>query len=282
MPARLQLPDRAGIRQQVRTALAEDIGSGDVSAQLIPEDKQLSTRIICRENAVLCGQAWVDEVFALLTTDIDICWLASDADNLQAGQLICELTGPARALLSGERTALNFMQLLSGTATLAKRYADAVAGLEVRLLDTRKTIPGLRAAQKYAVTCGGCHNHRMGLFDEVMLKENHLAAGTDMASQVWQARELFPGVPVIVEVETLQQLDDAFQAKADRVLLDNFDLSELRTAVREYGDGIRLEASGGITLETVRAVAETGVQDISIGELCKQINAVDFSMRYHD
>lgn len=274
------LPNSEGIQQQVRIALAEDIGSGDVSAQLVPEDKVFSTRIICREHAVLCGTAWVDEVFRQLDTDVAITWLVNDGERLTPDQTVCDFHGSARSILTGERTALNFMQLLSGTATLARRYADAVEGLDVRLLDTRKTVPGLREAQKYAVVCGGCDNHRMGLFDAVMLKENHLAAGNSITSQVQRSRELFPDIPIIVEAETLKQLDEAAKARADRALLDNFDLDVLREAVDQYADLIRLEASGGITLETVREVAETGVHDISIGEMGKQVDAVDFSMRY--
>ncbi len=280
MVASLHLPDSAGIHEQVRIALAEDIGSGDVSAQLVLVERTFQTQIICRQYAILCGRAWLDAVFAQLDSTVEVNWQANDADQLQPGQAICEIHGPARPILTGERTALNFMQLLSGTATLAKRYADAVAGINVRLLDTRKTVPGLRQAQKYAVTCGGCYNHRMGLFDQIMLKENHLAAGESITSQVQQARRLFPGVPVIVEVETLQQLHEAAQVKADRALLDNFELSVLKQAVVEYKGLIRLEASGGINLSTVRAVAKTGVDDISIGELGKQVEAVDFSMRY--
>ncbi len=276
----LRLPDLAGIQQQVRTALAEDVGSGDVSAQLIDEDRIFQARIICRDNAVLCGQPWVDEVFSQLSSAVTVNWSAHDADLLNPQQTVCDISGPARPILTGERTALNFMQLLSGTATQAKRYADAVTGINVRLLDTRKTVPGLRLAQKYAVTCGGCHNHRLGLYDQIMLKENHLAAGESITSQVEQARRKFPDIPVIVEVETLQQLHEAALVKADRALLDNFELPDLIKAVREYKGVIRLEASGGINLDTVRAVAETGVDDISIGELGKQVEAVDFSMRY--
>ncbi len=275
------LPKLEGIQQQVRNALTEDIGNGDVSAQLIPADKIFSTRIICREHAVLCGTAWVNEVFQQLDSSVVIDWLAQDGERLSPDQIICQFQGSARSILTGERTALNFLQLLSGTATLARRYADAVEGINVRLLDTRKTVPGLRQAQKYAVRCGGCDNHRIGLFDAVMLKENHIAAGDSITSQVQIARERFPGIPIIVEVETLQQLDEAANTKADRALLDNFDLARLRQAVDRYSDMIRLEASGGITLATVRQVAKTGVHDISIGEICKRVDAVDFSMRYH-
>lgn len=275
------LPKLESIQQQVRIALAEDIGSGDVSAQLIPVDKVFSTRIICREDAVLCGTAWVNEVFQQLDSNVVIDWLVDDGERLKPDQTLCEFQGSARSILTGERTALNFLQLLSGTATLARHYADAVAGINVRLLDTRKTVPGLRLAQKYAVLCGGCDNHRTGLFDAVMLKENHIAAGDSITSQVRRAREQFPGIPIIVEVETLQQLDEAANTKADRALLDNFDLHSLRQAVNQYADAIRLEASGGITLATVRQVAETGVHDISIGEICKRVDAIDFSMRYH-
>jgi len=276
----LNPPSLESIQQQVQLALAEDVGSGDVSAQLVSVERVFEAQIICRENAVLCGQAWVDQVFTQLNNNINIHWQVNDGERLEPNQTVCKLSGPARPILTGERTALNFMQLLSGTATLAKQYADRVAGIDVRLLDTRKTVPGLRLAQKYAVKCGGCDNHRMGLYDQIMLKENHLAAGESIISQVQQARQLFPNIPVIVEVETLEQLQQAAQVKADRALLDNFSLADLHNAVAQYKGSIRLEASGGINLDTVRTIAETGVDDISIGELGKQVDAVDFSMRY--
>lgn len=272
--------DTSILADQVRLALTEDVGSGDASAALLPAEKQFSAHIISREHMVLCGQAWANEVFAQLSNQVNIEWQVTDGDLLEADQQVCTLQGPAHALLTGERTALNFLQLLSGTATLARRYADSVKGFDVRLLDTRKTIPGLRTAQKYAVRCGGCDNHRMGLYDAIMLKENHLAAGDSMASLITKARQQSPDIPIIVEAEFMHQVPEAVDAGADRVLLDNFSLVQLRQAVDQYGQHIRLEASGGINLKTIRDVAATGVHDISIGELSKHLQAADFSMRY--
>jgi nicotinate-nucleotide pyrophosphorylase (carboxylating) len=272
-------PDEALVEAHVREALAEDIGTGDVTASLLPAGQGARARVITRQSAVLSGRAWFAAVFRLLDEGISIQWHASDGDRLEPGQTLCELSGRLRPLLTGERTALNFLQSLSGTATRAARYADAVAGLPVRILDTRKTLPGLRREQKYAVLCGGCHNHRMGLFDAILLKENHIAAAGSIAAAVEAARRLDARLPVEIEVESLDELEQALAAGVERVLLDNFDLEMLRGAVRIGAGRARLEASGGITLDRVRAIAETGVDDISVGDLTKDIEAVDLSMR---
>jgi nicotinate-nucleotide pyrophosphorylase (carboxylating) len=269
------------IRVQVALALSEDMGGGDLTAQLIPEEAHSEARVISRESAILCGQEWFNEVFNQLDASICIEWQVKDADKVEPNQLLCTLSGPSRALLSGERTALNFLQTLSGTATLASRYAEAVAGTGVRVLDTRKTIPGLRRAQKYAVTCGGCHNHRIGLYDGVLIKENHIAAAGTIAAAVVKARESAPaGIPVEVEVETLDEVRQALTAGADILLLDNMDTDLLRQAVAINKGQAKLEASGGITLQTIRNVAETGVDFISVGEITKELHAIDLSMRF--
>ena len=274
------LPPPETIAAQVRAALAEDVGPGDRTAALIPADAVACANILSREAAVLSGAPWVDEVFRQIDPTVRIDWLARDGERLSAGQTLCRLTGPARALLTGERTALNFLQTLSGTATLARRWADAVAGTGARILDTRKTIPGLRLAQKYAVTCGGCHNHRIGLYDAVLIKENHIAAAGSVAAALNAAAASAAGLEVEIEVENLDQLREALAAGARRVLLDNFPLVRLREAVAIAGGRARLEASGGVTLDTVRAIAETGVDDISVGALTKDLRAVDLSMRF--
>ncbi|MBU1188773.1 MAG: carboxylating nicotinate-nucleotide diphosphorylase [Gammaproteobacteria bacterium] len=274
-----QAPADGDIRRQVQAALTEDIGSGDLSAELLPAGLNLHARVICREAGVLCGQRWFELAFALLDKDVQISWQHQDGDPLMPDDVVCTLHGNARSMLTSERTALNFLQCLSGTATQAQSYAKAVADLDVLLLDTRKTLPGLRAAQKYAVTCGGCSNHRMGLFDAIMLKENHLA-GDSIAHLVNRARASHPDVPVIVEVENLQQLEQACQAAADRALLDNFSLDDMRTAASRYGNRIRLEASGNVDLASLRDIAETGVHCISIGAMTKHVQALDFSLRH--
>ena len=263
----------------VRAALAEDVGSGDITAALIAPDSQATARVITREDGVLCGRPWVDAVFAELNPAVVIEWQAGDGESVAAGDSLFTLRGPARSLLTGERAALNFLQLLSGTATTCRRYADLVAGTGVKLLDTRKTIPGLRIAQKYAVTCGGCHNHRIGLFDAFLIKENHINACGGIAAAVKTARDHAPGMPVEVEVETLEELQQALAAACDRVMLDNFSLEQMATAV-ELADGrVELEASGNITEATLRSIAETGVDYISIGALTKDCKALDLSMR---
>jgi nicotinate-nucleotide pyrophosphorylase (carboxylating) len=275
----MRLPAHTDIEQQVAAALAEDIGDGDITAALISQNAPADARVICREAGVICGTAWVDEVFRQIDENVKLGWQVSDGDQVAADTQLFELAGKARSLLTGERAALNFLQLLSGTATRCRNYADLVAGTGVRLLDTRKTIPGLRTAQKYAVTCGGCHNHRMGLFDAFLIKENHIKACGSIAAAVSSARRQAPGKAVEVEVESLAELDQALAADVDRVMLDNFSAEDLREAVRRRRGKTELEASGGITGENLRAVAETGVDYISIGALTKDAIALDLSMR---
>ena len=272
--------DPRDIEQSVARALAEDIGSGDVTAALIPAASMADAQVISREQAVVCGIAWFDTVFRQLDPGIRIDWQVRDGDSIAPQQTLCHLSGPARALLSGERTALNFLQTLSATATLARRYAEAVAGTPARVLDTRKTIPGLRQAQKYAVACGGCHNHRHGLYDAILIKENHILAAGSISAALRQAQQLNPQLLIEVEVETLTQLQEAITAGAQRILLDNMDLAQLRQAVALSQGRARLEASGGVQLDNIRAIAETGVDFISVGELTKHIHAVDLSMRF--
>ena len=264
----------------VALALAEDIGGGDLTAALIPEATQAEATVISRESAVLCGTAWFDAVFQQLDARIVTDWLAGDGDRIEPDQLLCVLNGPARPLLTGERTALNFLQVLSGTATLARRYADLVAGTNAVILDTRKTLPGLRQAQKYAVRCGDCQNHRFGLFDAVLIKENHIMAAGSIGQAIATARHLHPDVTVEIEVENLTELEEALAARPDIVMLDNFDLATLVVAVRIADRRVKLEASGNVNFDTVRPIAETGVDYISIGGLTKDVRAVDFSMRF--
>jgi len=272
-------PPAEEIRAAVSRALAEDIGPGDLTAALVPEDTSARASVICREQAVLCGAAWFEEVFAQLDGAVSVAWSRRDGDTLSEGDELCRLHGPARALLSGERVALNFLQTLSGTATVARRYAEAVAGLPVKILDTRKTLPGLRAMQKYAVACGGCSNHRHGLYDGILIKENHIHVLGSVGEAVAAARERYPHMPVEIEVESLEQLGEALAASADMVLLDNFSPQMLRQAVALNGGRTVLEVSGGVTLETVREAAATGVDRISIGAITKDVRAVDLSMR---
>ena len=264
----------------VRAALAEDIGSGDITAALIPPEQQAHATVICREPAVLCGMAWFNAVFAELDTAISVDWQVQDGAQLQPNQQLCTLSGPARPILTGERTALNFLQTLSGTATLARRYADTVAGLPVRILDTRKTIPGLRLGQKYAVRIGGCVNHRIGLYDGILIKENHIAAAGSIREAVRLARSTSPDIPVEVEVETTEQITAAIDAGADRLLLDNFSPAAMAAAVQQVAGRAELEASGNITLENLRETAMTGVDFISTGTLTKNVQAIDLSMRF--
>jgi nicotinate-nucleotide pyrophosphorylase (carboxylating) len=262
----------------VREALAEDIGTGDITARLIPADTTAEATVISREPAILCGMGWFNAVFAELDSSIRIDWDTRDGNPVQKDQLLCRLTGPARPMLAGERTALNFLQTLSATATLSRHYADRVAGLPVKILDTRKTIPGLRQAQKYAVRTGGCHNHRTGLYDGILIKENHITAAGSIQQAIDSARNGDPGMPVEIEVENMQQITLALEAGAERLLLDNFSLESLGEAVQRVAGRAELEASGGITLDNVRAVARTGVDYISIGSLTKNIQAIDLSM----
>jgi nicotinate-nucleotide pyrophosphorylase (carboxylating) len=268
----------------VARALAEDVGDGDLTAALVPAGRAGRATIVTREPAVLCGRPWVDEVFRQLDPSVRVLWDAEEGADVAPGQRLCRISGPARSLLTGERTALNFLQTLSGTATATRRYVAAVAGLPCRILDTRKTLPGLRRAQKYAVRCAGGSNHRMGLYDGILVKENHIMAAGSIAAAVDAARAAGSTVPVEVEVETLEELRQALDAGADMALLDEFGLDELRTAVamnRAHPRGpMKLEASGNVTLETLRTVAETGVDFVSIGSLTKHVRAVDLSMRF--
>lgn len=276
----LTLAELSGeIQANVRAALAEDVGSGDITAQLIPAERNASARIITRENATVAGRAWVDEVFRQVDPRVQVQWQVSDGDRISADQTLFTLEGPARALLTGERSALNFLQLLSGTATRARHYADLVEGTGVKLLDTRKTLPGLRLAQKYAITCGGCHNHRIGLYDAFLIKENHIAACGGIAQAIAAAQRIAPGKPVEIEVEDLAELRQALDAGADIIMLDELSLDDMRTAVALTAGRAKLEASGGITEATLRTVAETGVDYISIGTLTKDVKALDLSMR---
>ena len=273
------LPDSAEIEAQVRAALEEDVGSGDITAILIPAAARARARVISREAGTVCGSAWVDEVFRQLDPAVEVQWLVEDGQLIAEGAILFELSGPARSLLTGERSALNFLQLLSGTASRCRNYAELVAGLGVKLLDTRKTIPGLRTAQKYAVRCGGCYNHRVGLFDAFLIKENHIQACGFIEAAVSTARKAAAGKPVEVEVENLQELEHALAAGADRIMLDNFSLAAHRDAVALCAGRAELEASGGITEQSLREIAETGVDYISIGALTKDTRALDLSMR---
>jgi nicotinate-nucleotide pyrophosphorylase (carboxylating) len=268
------------IAAQVRVALEEDVGAGDLTAGLIPETDRLSVQLISRGTAVLSGRPWFDRCFLELEPDVSIDWLVQEGEQVVPDQLLCRIEGTARALLTAERTALNYLQTLSGTATLAHRYAQAVSGTAVRILDTRKTLPGLRLQQKYAVRCGGCHNHRLGLYDAILIKENHIAAAGSVSAALEAARRNAPGVDVEVEVESLEQLEEALGAGARRVLLDNFPLERLREAVARNDGRARLEASGNVDLDSVRAIAETGVDEISVGGLTKDLRAADFSLRF--
>ena len=270
--------------EQVARALAEDVGGGDLTAALVPAGRQGRATVITREAAVLCGRPWFDEVFRQVDPAVQVSWDADEGAAVEPGQRLCRLAGPARSLLTGERTALNFLQTLSGTATATRRYAQLVAGLPCRILDTRKTLPGLRRAQKYAVRCAGGSNHRMGLYDGILVKENHIMAAGSIAAAVDAARAAGASVPVEVEVETLDEQRQALDAGADMALLDEFSLDDLRAAVvmnRQHPRGpMKLEASGNVTFDTLRSIAETGVDFISIGSLTKHVRAVDLSMRF--
>lgn len=267
------------IAKLVAQALAEDVESGDITAELIGADVRTSGRIVTREDGILCGTAFALEAFRQIDPSCHVEWAAQDGDVLTASNTLCTLSGPARALLTAERTALNFLQLLSGTATTASHYAARVAHTKVKLLDTRKTVPGLRLAQKYAVTCGGCYNHRIGLFDAFLIKENHISAAGGIAEAVAAARSVASGKPVEVEVENEAELEQALTAGADRIMLDNFTLEGLRDAVAHTAGRAELEASGNVTDETLVTIAETGVDFISIGALTKHVRALDLSMR---
>jgi len=267
------------IEANVRRALLEDVGSGDITAQLIPAERLAKATVISRDAAVIAGTAWVDAVFRQLDPRVAVHWQVVDGDRVKPDQALFHLEGPARSLLTGERSALNFLQMLSGVATKAQHYADMVADTQVQLLDTRKTLPGLRMAQKYAVTCGGCHNHRIGLFDAFLIKENHIAASGGIAEAINAAHKIAPGKPVEIEVESLSELRQALDAGADIVMLDELSLDDMREAVTINAGRAKLEASGGINDQTLRVIAETGVDYISIGALTKDVKAVDLSMR---
>lgn len=269
----------AEVEANVRRALLEDVGSGDITAQLIPAERLAKATVISRDAAVIAGTAWVDAVFRQLDPRVAVHWQVVDGDRVQPNQALFHLEGPARSLLTGERSALNFLQMLSGVATKARHYADMVAETQVKLLDTRKTLPGLRFAQKYAVTCGGCHNHRIGLFDAFLIKENHIAACGGIAEAITAAHKIAPGKPVEIEVESLDELREALDAGADIVMLDELSLDDMREAVRLNAGRAKLEASGGINDDTLLVIAETGVDYISIGAMTKDVKAVDLSMR---
>jgi nicotinate-nucleotide pyrophosphorylase (carboxylating) len=276
----LKLP--SNLAQQVTIALAEDVGSGDVTAELVPATQRVTGKVITREQAVLCGRPWVTEVFRQLDPSVQLTWHADDGDRVAPNQTLCEIAGLARPVLTGERNALNFLQLLSATATATRRYVDAIAGTDCVILDTRKTIPGLRTAQKYAVLCGGAQNHRIGLFDQVLIKENHIAAAGSLTAAVTAARRAAGSRKVEVEVETPEEFAEALRAAPDIIMLDEFSLPDMKAAVelnKAQGRRVKLEASGSVTLETVRTVAETGVDYISIGGITKHVRAIDLSMR---
>jgi nicotinate-nucleotide pyrophosphorylase (carboxylating) len=277
----------AEIERNVAAALAEDVGSGDLTAQLVPGGRIAHATVVSRQDAVLCGTSWFARCFASLDAAITLSWKAADGERVVANQLLCEIAGPARALLTGERTALNFLQLLSGVATKTRQYADAVAGTRAQIVDTRKTLPGLRLAQKYAVSCGGGGNHRLGLYDAILIKENHILAAGSIAAAMAAAQQVAEAAGgrcsfIQVEVETLAELQQALAAGARMVLLDNMDLVQMREAVALTAGRASLEASGNVSLETVRGIAQTGVDRISIGALTKDVRALDLSMRFDD
>lgn len=274
-------PDADTVKRNVAAALAEDVASGDVSADLIDKDVHARARIVTREPGVFCGRAWAEETCRQVNPAIRLDWRVDDAAYIEPDDVLVDLDGPARGLLTAERAVLNFLQLLSGTATRTRRFVDAVVGTGAVILDTRKTLPGLRVAQKYAVRIGGGQNHRMGLYDALLLKENHIAAAGGIAAAVCQARGRHPDMPVELEVEDQHELADAIAASVDRILLDNFAIDDLRAAVATTAGRVPLEASGGITLGNVAVVARTGVDYISVGELTKNVTPLDLSMRFH-
>ncbi|WP_018992480.1 carboxylating nicotinate-nucleotide diphosphorylase [Aromatoleum toluclasticum] len=272
---------RIEIQRNIAASLAEDVGTGDLTARLIAADTDARGRVITREEAVVCGTAWFDAAFAALSSAATIIWHVRDGDRVEAGQALCDVVANARVLLTAERTALNFLQLLSGTATVTRRFVDAVAGTGAKIVDTRKTLPGLRLAQKYAVAVGGGTNHRVGLYDGILIKENHIIAAGSVARVMEEAKKIAPSnVFIEIEVENLEQLEEALAAGAKMVLLDNMDLATMREAVRITAGRAELEASGGVILEKVRAIAETGVDRISIGSLTKDVRALDLSLRH--
>ena len=274
------------IERSVAAALSEDVGSGDLTAQLVPAGRIARATIVSREHAVLCGSAWFERCFRKLDATIEIAWRVRDGERLSPGQTVCEIAGPARALLTGERTALNFLQMLSGVASKARQYADAVAGTKAQVVDTRKTLPGLRLAQKYAVLCGGGGNHRIGLHDAILIKENHILAAGSIAAAMATAQAIAAAAGhckfIQVEVENLDELRQALDAGAAMILLDNMSLDQMREAVAIASGKAVLEASGNVSLDTVRAIAETGVDRISVGSLTKDVRALDLSMRFQE
>ncbi|MDA0824157.1 MAG: carboxylating nicotinate-nucleotide diphosphorylase [Proteobacteria bacterium] len=274
----MELPNN--ITRVVKNALDEDVGDGDITAQLIQSTAWASAQVVCRERAVICGRAWFEQAFQLLDHNCLITWHRSDGESIEADEIVCHLEGPARALVSGERTALNFLQTLSATATATRIYADCLIGTKTILLDTRKTIPGLRSAQKYAVLCGGGRNHRIGLFDAILIKENHIEAAGSIENAIKQMRAQFPAIPIEIEVESLPDLERAIAAGANIVLLDNFSNADISEAVKVNGDRIKLEASGGYDFDGLRTIANMGVDYVSVGALTKHIRAIDFSMRF--
>ena len=271
----------ADIQTMVRSALAEDIGAGDLTARLVPASQQAEAQVISRESAIVCGMAWFEACFRQIAADTEIAWQVAEGEPVQANQLLCEIRGNTRALLTVERVALNFLQTLCATATITRQYVNAVAGTQAKIMDTRKTLPGLRLAQKYAVTVGGGMNQRIGLYDGILIKENHIAAAGGIAAVLQAARAIDRQVPIQIEVETLQQLQTALDAGAKLILLDNFSLQDLRDAVTLNAGRALLEASGGIDLDNVRDIALTGVQRISIGALTKNVRAIDLSLRFN-
>ena len=272
-------PAAQAVLDDVCRALAEDLGSGDATADLLPADARAEAHVITREDAILCGTPWVDACFRSLDPDVEITWHATDGEAVTANQRLFSVSGKARALVSAERCALNFLQTLSGTATVTAKHVEAVRGTRCTILDTRKTLPGLRLAQKYAVRCGGGANHRIGLFDAILIKENHIAAAGSLAAAVRQARASHPSLLLEVEVENFEELDAALAAGVDRIMLDEFSDADLRRAVDRVAGRVPLEVSGGVSLERLRAIAETGVDFVSIGALTKHVRAVDLSMR---
>ncbi len=277
---RLRLPPVDEIRRQVAGAIAEDVGEGDLTAALLPDELLARAQVIAREAGVICGISWFDEVFRQIDAAVEIRWQVVDGDRVTENQQLCVIEGRARSLLTAERTALNFLQSLSGTATQTSRYVQAVAGSNVKILDTRKTIPGLRLAQKYAVRCGGGHNHRIGLYDAILIKENHIQAAASIETVLENAQLYFPGVETEIEVESLQELQEALDAGAERVLLDNFSIADLNCAVALNHGIARLEVSGSVTIEGIQELALTGVDDISVGALTKHLHAFDLSMLF--
>ena len=284
----MSIPSINDIRNQVQQALNEDLGTStnsnfkdcDVTASLIPDSKESKAHLICREKAILCGRNWADAAFNLLDSHIQIKWYFEDGQEINNNDVICEIVGNARHILTAERTALNFLQTLSATATQTSLFAKTIVQTDCKILDTRKTIPGLRLAQKYAVTCGGGVNHRVGLYDMVLIKENHIHAAGSITTAVNEARENFQGLKIEVEVENINELQQAIDCKVDRILLDNMDIAILKQAVLLTNKKIDLEASGNITIKTIRSIAETGVDYISTGAITKNINAIDFSLRF--